>query len=148
MFLEKICFLLLLCTGFFIRIFIFFYLYTFILEMLGKWNSHCVVNIAWHVTPLTTWRTRRNKIWIFLFILFPIYLCPVSYLIKMKGQGLKQNSWKYLRGLTRTRVTKVSRISWIRYLLVNCFFFFYSEGQSFFLHDQDKYTDSFTWPPA
>ena len=47
MFLETVCFLLLLlCTGFFIRIFIFFYLFTFILEMLGKWNSHCVVNIA------------------------------------------------------------------------------------------------------
>lgn len=93
MFLETICFLLLFCTRFFIRIFIFFYLYTFILEMLGKllkslWNSHCVVNIAWHATPLTTWRTRRSKIWIFLFILFPIYLCPVSSLIKIKGQGL------------------------------------------------------------
>ena len=52
MFLETICFLLLLfCTGFFIRIFISFYLHTFILEMFGKllkclWNSHCVVNIA------------------------------------------------------------------------------------------------------
>ena len=51
MFLETISFLLLFCTHFFIRIFIFFYLYTFILEMLGKllkslWNSHYVVNIA------------------------------------------------------------------------------------------------------
>ena len=36
MFLETICFVLLFCKGFFIRIFIFFYLYTFILEMLGK----------------------------------------------------------------------------------------------------------------
>lgn len=98
--------------------------------MLGKllkslWNSHCVVNNAWHATPLTTWRTRRSKIWIFLFILFPIYLCPVSSLIKIKGVGLKQNNWKYLRDLTRTRVTKISRISWIRHLLVNCFFFFF-----------------------
>jgi len=151
MFLETICFLLLFCKGFFIRIFIFFYLYTFILEILGKllkslWNSHCVVNIAWHATPLTTWRTRRSKIWIFLFILSPIYLCPVSSLIKIKGQGLKQNNWKYLRGLTRTRVTKISRISWIRHLLVNCFFFFLQWRAIFFPYGLDKYTDSFTWP--
>ena len=144
MFLETICFLLLFCTRFFIRIFIFFYLYIFIFEMLGKllkglWNSHCVVNIPWLLDVL----------WNFLFILFLIYLCPVSSLIKIKGQGLQQNNWKYLRDLTRTRVTKISRISWIRHLLVNCFFFlFYSEGQSFFLDGQDKYTDSFTWPPV
>ena len=128
MFLETICFLLFFGTRFFIRIFTFFYLYTFILEMLGKlikslWYSRCVVNIAWHATSLTTWRTRRSKIWIFLFILFPIYLCPVSSLIKIKGQGLKQKNWKYLRDLTRTWVTKISRISWIRHLLVNCFVF-------------------------
>ena len=48
---KRSVFLLLFCTRFFIRIFIFFYLYIFILEMLGKllksqWNSHCVVNIA------------------------------------------------------------------------------------------------------
>ena len=36
----------------------------------------------------------------------------------------------------------------MRHLPVNCFFFFYSEGQSFFLHGQDKDTDSFTWPPV
>ena len=137
--LETICFLLLFCTRFFICIFIFFYLYTFILEKLGillksLWNSHCVVNIAWHATPLTTWRTRRSKIWNFRFILFPIYLCPVSSLIKIKRQRLKQNNWKYLRDLTRTRVTQISRISWIRHLLVNCCFFFYREGKSFFLH--------------
>ena len=35
MFLETICFVL-FCTRFFICIFIFFYLYIFILEMLGK----------------------------------------------------------------------------------------------------------------
>ena len=90
MFLERICFFSsLFCARFFICIFIFFYLtYIFILEMLGKllqslWNSHCVVNIAWHATSLTTWRTKRSKIWIFLFILFPIYLCPTSSLIEL-----------------------------------------------------------------
>ena len=73
MFLEMICFFsFLFCTRFFICIFIFFHLYIFILDMLGKllkslWNSHCVVNIAWHGTPLTTWRTKRSKIWIFSF---------------------------------------------------------------------------------
>lgn len=132
MFLEKpsVFFIIILYRFLYSYILIFFYLYTFILEMLGKllkslWNSHCVVNIAWHASPLTTWRTRRSKIWIFLFILFPIYLCPGSSLIKIKGQGLIQNNWKYLRDLTRTRVTKVSRISWIRHLLVNCLFFFF-----------------------
>ena len=149
MFLERICcFSFLFCTRFFICIFIFFYLYIFILEMLSKflqslWNSPCVVNIAWHATPLTTWRTKRSKIWIFLFILFPIYLCPFSSLIK-KEQELKQNNWKYLRDLTRTRATKISLISWMRHFPVN--WFVYSEGQSFFLHGQDKDNDSFTWP--
>ena len=76
----------------------------------------------WHATPLTTWRTKGSKIWIFLFILFPIYLCPTSSLIKKKGQELKQNNWKYLRDLTRTRVTKISRISWVRHFPVNWFF--------------------------
>ena len=57
---------------------------------------------------------------------------------------LKQNNWKYLHDLTRTRVTKISRISWMRHFPVN--WFFYSEGQSFFLHGQDKDNDSFTWP--
>ena len=127
MFLERICFFFsfLFCTRFFICVFIFFYLYIFILEMLGKllyglWKSY-VVNIAWHPTPLTTWRTKRSKIWIFLFILFAIYLCPTSSLIK-KRQELKRNNWKYLRDLTRTRVTKISRISCMRHFQLIGFF--------------------------
>ena len=105
------------------------------------------VNIAWHETPLTTWRTKRSKIRIFLFILFPICFCPTISLIK-KGQELKQNNWKYLRDLTRTKVTKISRISWRRHLPVNCFFFFLQwRAIFFFLHGQDKDTDRFTWPP-
>ena len=98
MFLETICLFFLFCTGFFICIFIFFYLYIFILEMLGKllWNSHRVVNIAWHAAPLTTWRTKRSKVWIFLFILFPIYLCPTSSLIKKKRTGVKTEQLKIL----------------------------------------------------
>ena len=63
---------------------------------------------------------------------------------KKKGQELKQDNWKYLRDLTGTRVTKISRISWMRHFPVN--WFFYSEGQSFFLHGQDKDNDSFTRP--
>ena len=113
-FLETMFFLF--CTRFFIFIFIFFYLHIFILEMLGRlllrlWNSHCVVKIAWHATPLTTWRTKRSKIRIFLFSLFPIYLCPTSSLIK-KRTGVKTE---------RTRVTKISRISWMLHLPVNWF---------------------------
>ena len=69
---------------------------------------------------------------------------PNQFFDKKKGQELKQNNWKYLRDLTRTRVTKISRISWMRHFPVN--WFFYSEGQSFFLHGQDKDNDSFTWP--
>ena len=58
----------------------------------------------------------------FSFIFFPIYLCATSSLIYKKGQELKQNNWKYLRDLTRTRVTKISRISWMRHFPVNWFF--------------------------
>ena len=76
-----------------------------------------------------TYKTKQNLN--FPFYPFPIYLCPVSSLIKIKGQGLIQNNWKYLHDLTRTRVTKVSRISWIRHLLVNCFFFFTVKGNIF-----------------
>ena len=68
MFLEKpsVFFIIILYRFLYSYILIFFYLYTFILEMLGKllkslWNSHYVVNIAWHASPLTTWRTRRSK---------------------------------------------------------------------------------------
>ena len=111
------------------------------------WNSHCLVNIAWHATPLTTRRTKRSKLWIFLFILFPIYLFPTSSLIKKKKRtGVKTEQLKYLSDLTRTRVTKISRISWVRHFPVN--WFFNRKGQSFCLHGQDKDTDSFTWPPV
>ena len=47
---------------------------------------------------------------------------PNQFFDKKKGQELKQNNWKYLRDLTRTRVTKISRISWMRHLPVNWFF--------------------------
>ena len=89
MFLERICFFFLFYS---VHVSLFVYLFSFI------------------------WRTKRSKIWIFLFILFPIYLCSTSSLIK-KGQELK----KYLRDLTRTRVTKISRISWMLHLPVNWF---------------------------
>ena len=115
MFLERICFFsFLFCTHFFICIFIFFYL---------------------------TDKTKQN-------LNFPFY--PFSYLFMpnqffdKKRTGVKTEQLKYLRDLTRTRVTKIPRISWMRHFPVN--WFFYSEGQSFFLHGQDKDNDSFTWP--
>ena len=82
--------------------------------------------MAWHATPLATWRAKRSKIWIFLILnlsFFPIYLYPNTSLIKKKRTGVKkQNSGKYLGDFTRTRVTKISRISWMRHLPVNWFF--------------------------
>ena len=92
--------------------------------MLGKllWNSHCVVNIAWHATPLTTWRTKRSKIWIFLFILFLIYLCLTSSLIKKeKRTGVKTEQWKILTWPHKNKGNKISRISWMRHFPVNSF---------------------------
>ena len=82
--------------------------------------------MAWHATPLATWRAKRSKIWIFLILnlsFFPIYLYPNTSLIKKKRTGVKrQSNWKYLRDFTWTRVTKISRISWMRHLPVNWFF--------------------------
>ena len=82
--------------------------------------------MAWHATPLATWRAKRSKIWIFLTLnlsFFPIYLYPNTSLIKKKRTGVKrQSNWKYLRDFTWTRVTKISRISWMRHLPVNWFF--------------------------
>ena len=115
MFLQRIFFFsFLFCTRFFICIFIFVYL---------------------------TYKTKQN-------LNFPFY--PFSYLFMpnqffdKKRTGVKTEQLKYLRDHTRTRVTKIPRISWMRHFSVNCFF--YSEGQSFFLHGQDKDNDSFTWP--
>ena len=56
----------------------------------------------------------------FLFFFPSIYAQSVLWL--KKGQELKQKNWKYLRDLTRTRVTKISRISWMRHFPVNWFF--------------------------
>ena len=93
-FLERICFFpFLFCTRFFICIFIFFYL---------------------------TYKTRQN--FNFSFYPFPHLFMPNQFFDKKKGQELKQNNWKYLRNRSRTRVTKISRISWMRHFPVNCFF--------------------------
>ena len=117
-------------TRFSICIFIFFYLYIFILEMLGKlllslWNSHFAVKIGWHATPLTTWRTKRSKIWIFLFILFPHLFMPSHFLNKKQGQELKQNNWKYLRDLTWTRPVKKTLVDFLNASFASSFFFFF-----------------------
>ena len=50
------------------------------------------------------------------------------------------NPWWRKRSMSR--VIKMSRISWMRHFPVH--WFFYSEGQSFFFHGQDKDNDSFT----
>ena len=68
MFLEIICFFLFYSVHFSL----FVYLFSFV------------------------WRTKRSKIWIFLFILFPIYLCPTNSLIKKKGTGVKTEQLKVL----------------------------------------------------
>ena len=57
-----------------------------------------------------------------IFIHFPIYLCPTTSLIRKRTGVKKKKNGKYLRNLTRTRVTKMSRICWMRHLPVNWFF--------------------------
>ena len=79
MFLETICFVL-FCTRFFICIFIFFYLYIFILEMLGKLfkaygivirSKHCVTRDS---SDYLTYKTKQN-------LNFPFY--PFSHLLML-----------------------------------------------------------------
>ena len=86
-------------TLFFARVFVYLSFFVFQILVLLYWmvcififhcvtvqaeNSHCVVNIAWHATPVTIWRTKRSKIWIWIFILSPIYLWPTSSLTKKR----------------------------------------------------------------
>ena len=139
----------------------YFMLYNITYFILYNIKWHMLYNITWHMLYNMEWSlcsqhcvTRDSSDYLTYktkqTLNFPFY--PFSHLFmpnqffdkKKKGQELKQNNWKYLRDLTRTRVTKISRISWMRHFPVN--WFFYSEGQSFFLHGQDKDNDSFTWP--
>ena len=126
------------------------------------------MQIRFYINQFHLWNNSMfsERIWFFFFFILYTFLYLYIYFLlfvyiyftfshlfmpnqffdkKKKEQELKQNNWKYLRDRTRTRVTKISRISWMRHFPVNCFFF-YSEGQSFFLHGQDKDNDSFTWP--
>ena len=79
-------------------------------------SKHCVTRDS---SDYLTYKTEQNLN--FPFILFPSM--PNQFFDKKeKGQELKQNNWKYLLDLTRTRVTKISRISWMRHLPVNWLF--------------------------
>ena len=107
MFLERINFFsFLFCTRFFICIFIFFYLYIFILEMLGKLlrNSHCVVNIGWHATPLTTWRKTKQSL-NFPFYPFSHLFIPNQFFDK-KRTGVKTEQLKILTWPHRNKGNK------------------------------------------
>ena len=61
---------------------------------------------------------------------------PNQFFDKEKGQELKQNEQgqQKSRGFLECSICQLIG--------------FYSEGQSFFLHGQDKDTDSFMWPPV
>ena len=74
MLLETICFLFLFCTRFFIRIFILFYLYTFILEMLGK---------------------LLKSLWNFPFLFSHLFM-PSQFFDKSKRTGVKTEQLKIL----------------------------------------------------
>ena len=115
-------------------------------HMLYNITWHMLYNITWHTLYNITWHmlynmerslcsqhcaTRDSSDYLtckkkqnlnFPFHSFPHLFMPSHFFDKKKGQELKQNNWKYLRDLTRTRVTKISRISWMRYFPVNWFF--------------------------
>ena len=66
-----------------------------------------------------TYKTRQNLN--FPFHPFSHLFMPNQFFDK-KRTGVKTEQLKYLRDLTRTRVTKIPRISWMRHFPVNWFF--------------------------
>ena len=81
------------------------------------------MQISFYINQFHLWNNSMflERICFFLFYPFSYLFMPNQFFDK-KRTGVTTEQLKYLRDLTRTRVTKIPRISWMRHFSVNCFF--------------------------